>query len=341
MRALRAVRSGVAPTVSGEMTAKLISILRSCDEAKIAELCARGEFFWADLALADGVAPTDISRSFGVSEAAAQKFVDLHADGAPAHRMHVEDDLIVFPFWCDAGASAADEEGDGNESLHLLRVDVLLHGDFLITMHERRLDLPDLVAGGQIPAGRAERYVIYVVLDGMTNTVLEALATIEGEISDLETRLMEAGLRLRSADDVQIRSLRTCLTKLRLRIGVERALFERVGEEIEHVAGLEPDRYEYFDRIQAQLDRAVDRIDAASQALSNALQVKLNETSYRLTIVATIFLPLTFITGFFGMNFEWMIDQVDTAAAFWLLGVGSIMMLLIALAYLLRNRRPE
>lgn len=323
------------------MTAKLISILRRCDEAKVGELRARDEYFWADLALADGIAATDISRVFGVSETAAQKLVDLHADGAPAHRVHVEDDLIVFPFWCDAGAEATTEEGDEGNALHLFRVEVLLHGDFLITVHERRLDLPDLVAGGQIPAGRAERYVIYVVLDGMTNTVLEALATIEGEISDLETRLMEAGLRLRSADEVQIRSLRTRLTTLRLRIGVERALFERVGEEIEHVASLESDRHEYFDRILAQLDRAVDRIDAASQALSSALQVKLNETSYRLTIVATIFLPLTFITGFFGMNFGWMVDEVDSAAAFWLLGVGSIVLLLIALAYLLRNRHPE
>ncbi len=313
------------------MTAQLISILRRCDQTRIAELRARDEFFWADLALADGVSATDISRSFGVSEAAGDKLVRLDADGAPAHQIHVEDELIVFPFWCDAGAAAGNEKGDEDESLHLLPVDVLLHGDFLVTVHEHRLDLPDLVAGGQIPAGREGRYVIYVVLDGMTNTVLEALARIEGEIGGLATRLMEAGLRPRRTDEVKIRSLHTGLTTLRLRIGVERALFERVGEEIEHVSSLERDRHEYFERIQAQLDRVVDRTDAASQALSNSLQVKLNETSYRLTIVATIFLPLTFITGFFGMNFGWMVDEVDSAAAFWLLGVGSIVLLVIAL----------
>ena len=40
-------------------------------------------------------------------------------------------------------------------------------------------------------------------------------------------------------------------------------------------------------------------------------------------MVATIFLPLTFIAGFFGMNFGWMVGQIDTQLAFWLLGIGT------------------
>ena len=51
--------------------------------------------------------------------------------------------------------------------------------------------------------------------------------------------------------------------------------------------------------------------------------MRLNETSHWLTVVATIFLPLTFITGFFGMNFGWMVGEIDTHLAFWLLGVGT------------------
>jgi magnesium transporter len=50
-----------------------------------------------------------------------------------------------------------------------------------------------------------------------------------------------------------------------------------------------------------------------------------NEVQERLTIVATIFLPLTVITGFFGQNFTWMINHIGSAWAFWGLGVGGLL----------------
>ena len=50
--------------------------------------------------------------------------------------------------------------------------------------------------------------------------------------------------------------------------------------------------------------------------MAKLIDLRLNETIYWLTVVATIFLPLTFMTGFFGMNFGWMVGEIDTAAAF-------------------------
>ena len=93
---------------------------------------------------------------------------------------------------------------------------------------------------------------------------------------------------------------------MRRRAGPQRGLFERIGVEIKQVEGLEADHERYFDYIGEQIGRLVDAIDAASNALATLIDLRLNETSYWLTVVATIFLPLTFITGFFGMNFDWM-----------------------------------
>ena len=53
------------------------------------------------------------------------------------------------------------------------------------------------------------------------------------------------------------------------------------------------------------------------------LRAQQNDIVRRLTIVASVFLPLTFITGFFGQNFLWLVNEIDTATAFWAVGIGS------------------
>ena len=58
--------------------------------------------------------------------------------------------------------------------------------------------------------------------------------------------------------------------------------------------------------------------------MAKVMGLRMNETIYWLTVVATIFLPLTFLTGFFGMNFGWLVGEIDTEAAFLLLGVGGL-----------------
>jgi magnesium transporter len=89
------------------------------------------------------------------------------------------------------------------------------------------------------------------------------------------------------------------------------------------VRGLESDSEHYFERIYGQLNRAVDGIDAAADTMAKLVDLRLNETMYWLTVVATIFLPLTFMTGFFGMNFGWLVGHIESPVAFALLGVAA------------------
>jgi magnesium transporter len=306
------------------MAERPFETLRELDPARIAELRKRGEFFWVDLATHGGPSAEEIAAVFGLDRKAAETLASFRPGGAPARKIHVDQDLIVFPFWCSA---TSESERRADQPLVLLRVNVVLHGDYLLTVHQQEFDLLGAVA--EFAPGQSEQYAVYVALDGMTDTVLDAVAAIEHEIAELEARLLASGFRPRAADKQTASSLRQRLTYLRMRIGPERALFERVGEEIKHISTLKGDREDYFDRISGQLDRAVERIDAAREALADALQAQLNETTYRLTIVATIFLPLTFVTGFFGMNFGWLVARIDSAAAFWLLGMGALALPLV------------
>jgi magnesium transporter len=59
----------------------------------------------------------------------------------------------------------------------------------------------------------------------------------------------------------------------------------------------------------------------------------------RLTIVATIFMPLTWIVGFFGMNFTWMVRNITGWAPFMLLAVVTQVVALGVMLVLFRRRR--
>ena len=58
----------------------------------------------------------------------------------------------------------------------------------------------------------------------------------------------------------------------------------------------------------------------------------------QLTVIATIFLPLAFITGFFGQNFGFMISDIRSTWAFWVIGIGSMLATVAALVIFFRRK---
>jgi magnesium transporter len=113
-------------------------------------------------------------------------------------------------------------------------------------------------------------------------------------------------------------------------------MLARGGELLETLPGLERDvaRHPFRD-VHDDLVVTANQIDYLRELLSEAVNVLINQMAGRLTIVATIFLPLTFATGFFGMNFGWLVNHISSAESFLILGVGGMILPLIVAAVLL------
>lgn len=102
----------------------------------------------------------------------------------------------------------------------------------------------------------------------------------------------------------------------------------------------------YFRDVYDHAVRIVDQVDATRDMANSALDVQLavtanrqNEVAKQLTVIATIFLPLSFITGFFGQNFGVILNHIKGAASFWIFGVATELAVVVALILVFRWRR--
>src|SRR5215218_4590262 len=304
---------------------EVIEGIAAAERERIAALLRDGKFFWVDVSLSQ-TSRDDLGETLGIPSYALDRLVDFREDTPPSRKFHSDGKRVVFSFSCffEAAESAAGVP----QPLRVIEVHVLISDDFILTLHEERLSLT-------MPEGRSEQYVVYAILDAMVSTGFDALN--EAELTLEGMQLMSTDMRSSRVRMATLRAINSRLSRMRRRLGPQRGIFERISEEIGRIEGLEPDSEHYFERISGQLNRLIDGIDAAGDGLAKLIDLRLNETIYWLTVVATIFLPLTFVSGFFGMNFRWMVDRIDTPLAFVLLGIGTPL-LGVALTLLLVRR---
>jgi magnesium transporter len=296
---------------------EIVEGLGAGERERIAGLRAEGRFFWADVCI-DEHSGEELGEAFDIPSHALRPLLSFGHVGRPSRKFHADSEHVVFPFHCYLEADAARVEGD--DMMEAIEVNVLVHGDFILTVHREPISLPKMLPEYSTE-GRSEQYVVYVVLDAMVATAFDALSATELALEGLQLLAGETGnARVRAGT---LRAINVRLTRMRRRLGPLRGRFERMGQEIGQVKGLESDSESYFERVYEQLNRLIDGIDAASDSMAKVMDLRMNETIYWLTVVATIFLPLTFMTGFFGMNFEWMTTRIDTLPAFLALGIGG------------------
>ena len=296
---------------------EIVEGLGGSERERIAALREQGRFFWIDLCVAD-LSEDALRETLGIPAEALRPLLDFDRGERPSRRFHANSQQVVFPFHCYLEGDPG--EGEETARLEAIEVNVLVHGDYLLTAHREPASLPAQLPGYSAE-GRSEQYVVYAVLDAMVATAFDALSDTELALEGLQFLAGSvSNTRVRMGT---LRAISLRLTTMRRQLGPQRGIFERISEEIGQVEGLVTDSERYFERVYKQLNRLVDGIDAAANSMAQTMGLRMNETMYWLTVVATIFLPLTFLTGFFGMNFGWMVDRIDTEAAFLILGIGG------------------
>ena len=98
-------------------------------------------------------------------------------------------------------------------------------------------------------------------------------------------------------------------------------------------------RYDHLIRISDMVDAYRDLISGAMDTHLSMVSNRLNVVMKQLAIIATIFLPLGFLTGFFGQNFAWPIAHLQVGLGYFLfLGIGSELVAIVLLIILFKRR---
>jgi magnesium transporter len=251
-------------------------------------------------------------------------------------REHYEGYVSLVVYGVDAGAAAG-------ESL-LREVHALISGDYVVTLHPTPfVAIEELRKRLELDEVRGEQALVYEILDTVLSTYVPVLDRVDDAIDEVEQAVIE---RPREQSLQRIFSLKRDLIAMRRVVTPMRDFFARDAAEITHLPGMEPDDSLYFRDLYDSLVRSSDPIDSYRDLLSGATDMYLStvanrqgEISKQLTIIATIFLPLSFLTGFFGQNFSFLVNHVlNHTWSFFVLGIGLLVASCVILWTFFRRR---
>ncbi|HEY2260235.1 MAG TPA: magnesium transporter CorA family protein [Solirubrobacteraceae bacterium] len=300
---------------------------------QIAAHLEKETYFWADY---EGVRDEDLDE--------LAKLVSLHPltvqDARTFGQRPKLGEYEGYLFMVVDGVDPGTESGGP-----LLReVHLIISGDYVITIHRRRFEaLQDLRERYNDQPIRSEQFMVYEILDAITSTFVPVLSRIDDQVDDLEQEVLADA----SPECLQrIYALKRDLVAMRRVVTPMRDMFARNAERIAELPGMQPDDRLYYRDLYDGLIRVSDLVDSYRDLLSGATDLYLStvanrqgEINKQLTIIATIFLPLTFLTGFFGQNFGWLVRHINTTWTFLIYGVGLLILSVAALAFYFRRKR--
>jgi magnesium transporter len=259
-----------------------------------------GGYVWVDLTTPDEASLKLLGERFGFHPLALEDCA--HADQRPKAEEYGDHLFVVTQsFQCPHG---------NLDELRWHELQSFLGANYLVTVHEESIPGLDQVwrrleLDGELFKKGAD-FVYYLLVDRLVDEnfpILDRIADALEQIEDAVLTHSEPG------DLARIFSLKQGLVLMRKVLSPQRdvigMLARRGDPRVSEKTAL------YFRDVYDHLARAVESIEANRDLLGNALDayhstmsLRTNEVMKALAILSAVFMPLTFITGFFGQNFE-------------------------------------
>lgn len=306
-----------------------------------AELCEQDGFVWLGMFEPSAEELDRVRDSFGLHELAVEDAQTFHL--RPKVEQYEDGGYLVI-----LRTARYDDE---REEIDTGEISIFIGAKFVITvrqgaaaseLHEARLRLerhPELLRTGTAS-------VMWAILDQVVDTYAPVVSELERDIEEIEATVFSGTV----APTERIYFLRREITDFYRAVHPLLTVLSRYlnpGRWPDELMPYFRDVHDHLslvnDEVAAQRDVLTTVLEANIAVISveqNKINLRQTASMEQLTTLATVFLPLSFVVGFFGQNFAWLSDRITTLGAFVVLGIGGLLLAALLLyAWLKRSKR--
>lgn len=183
-------------------------------------------------------------------------------------------------------------------------------------------------------------FLTYLVQDALVDGTFPILDQLDEAVDSLEDDITA---RATPESLKSVYRLKHAVTEIRRMLAAQRDVFQSLITHGIHLQ--QADMTLYYRDVYDHIVRQYETVDSLRDLLTSAMDVylstvsnRLNQTTKTLTVIASLFLPLSFLTGFYGMNFSFLTGVLETPYIAFAFGVATMLIATGIQLYLFRRR---